>query len=494
MPVSNTPFERVIIIDPTTGRSEKLKVEAINYEGDDINQNQSIVVESMQGSFPKGSRIIPDTAENQKFINKLARDVAGLSGGVSPEVTTLMERIAALEARVTLNEEAINAIDTTGIATNTTSIASLESRLTIAESDVGVNYDSILDAEFNISNNIRNITANTEAIAAIDTSGGADLEDRLSMVESDVSSNTRTIADHSSWIDFVTLITLPGFQSTLTGIQNRLTTVETDISTANSNITAHDLDIVQVRADISGLETDVTTNTTNITANTTAIAGLNISGITTNATNIANLSARVAENEEDIADNTSNISTNTNNISGNDADISQLRTDIDAIDVSGVTALTARVTTAEATISDHTVGIANNANAFTGLEQRLVLIEFDVIANTEAIANSEVSDEVGQAAYLELFGFTYANRGNFPAGISRIDGLPNSAIFIGEGLDFLYLKLFRTETDFRVSRNRGNVDANSLVNDLIEGVYGLGHNQNEADFDPENAIPIVNHS
>ena len=159
------------------------------------------------------------------------------------------------------------------IALNTLAIASLDVRVTQAESDID-------NLETNVAQNTSDITA---------------IEAELDLYNfAQIATNTANIALLNTELDALTIV---------------VGTNTTNIATNTSNIS---------------------TNTSNIATNTSNIA-TNTSNIATNTSNISTNTSNIATNTSNIATNTANIATNTANIATNTSDIADINVNIDEI-------------------------------------------------------------------------------------------------------------------------------------------------------------------
>jgi len=294
------------------------------------------------------------------------------------------------------------------------SVTALESQMSDADTNIGINATAITGLLTDVSNNAAGISSNSTAITSL---------------QSDLAANDLGIAANSTAI--ATLQTGVAANDTeIAANTAAITTLQSGLATANTNITANS-------TAISGILTDVTANQGAIAANSTAITSLqsdlaaNDTDVAANSAAITTLQTNVSANAGGIAANAASITAIQSDISGNDTDIAAnsaaittLQTNVSAND-NDIAANAASITSIQSTITRQGAFINVNSSAFSGILTDVANNSGDISANSLAITS--LTSRVGAVELVNL-------DSSFEHGKDHWDAEPQATVVNGSGL------------------------------------------------------------
>jgi len=292
--------------------------------------------------------------------------------------------ISSLDQRVTTNEASIGTLNTNvsnidaRVTQNTTDISSLDHRVTTNEGDIGT-------INTNVSNIDARVTQNTTDISSLDR--------RVTTNEGDISTLNTNVSNIDARVSQNT--------TDISSLDHRVTTNEGDISTINTNVSNIDGRVSQNTTDISSLDGRVTnvegsiSNFTNqinngsvgmvqqVSAGADLTVGKDTDGAAVdfadksgNARTLKSVKAGVSDNDAvnmsqlnatnaAVTQNTTDISSLDKRVTTNEGDIGTINTNVSNIDArvtqntSSISSLDGRVTNVEGSVSNITHQISN---------------------------------------------------------------------------------------------------------------------------------------
>ena len=211
------------------------------------------------------------------------------------------------------------------IASNASAIATLQSSLNTANS---------------------NISANSTAITALDTT---------------------TVSQGNSITTLTSDVTT--LQTDVTNAESDITTNATAITNLTTRVTDNEGDITSIQSDVTTLQTDVTAAEGDITTNATAITGL--------TTRVTTAEGNITTNSTDITALESTVNDATTGVDATATALTALTTRVTTAEGS-ITTNSTDITALETTVNDASTGVAANANAVSSLDTRLTTAENDI--------------------------------------------------------------------------------------------------------------------
>ena len=232
-----------------------------------------------------------------------------------------------LEAEAVTKEKLSTALQTSvdAVATNTSNISALATRMTTAEGTLSA--DGLA------------ITQNANNISSLTT--------RMTDAESDIADNGLAITQNT----------------------NSISSLATRVSTAEGTITTHGTEISQNADDISAVAARVTTAEGSITTQGTAI-NQNASAISSLATRVTTAEGTITTHGTEISQNADDISSVAARVTTAEGTITTQGTSITQ-NASDISAVATRMTTAEGNISTNTTNIGVNADGISAIVTNL---------------------------------------------------------------------------------------------------------------------------
>lgn len=247
-------------------------------------------------------------------INNAFRNIDNGFGNLKTVTSSVISgQIKLLETLVAKHTDDILA-NATDIATNTSSISSMNMRLTNVEADV-----STLDR--------REATHYTDVVNKIDglENDFTNLEDDITYIERNMDKIERDLIVNTATVAAVKM-QISNLDDKVDTFDNRITDNKTDINNLQT-----ETDILRDKADDAS--TDITQLRTDVNANTSSISSLDSRIVT-----LETLPPKVSKNETDIAALQADVNANTSDISDNETAIQALQTKTASI-VDGVRVL-----------------------------------------------------------------------------------------------------------------------------------------------------------